>query len=62
MTKLFQKEKDKHIDVMQSEDRVLIFIQDDTSFPSKIVSIKLTEVGANILIKSINDVLENIGK
>jgi flagellar motor protein MotB len=62
MAKLFQKEKDKHIDVMQSEDRVLIFIQDDTSFPSKIVSIKLTEVGANILIKSINDVLENIGK
>jgi flagellar motor protein MotB len=43
MAKLFTQEKGKHIDVIDIDDLIVLFIQDDSCFPSKTSSIKLNE-------------------
>lgn len=50
MAKLFAQEKGKHIDVIDIDDLIMLFIQDDSCFPAKMSSIKLNERQAKSLI------------
>lgn len=60
MSKLFTKEKDRHIDVLESNNKTLIFIQDDTSYPSKIVSVKLSANDTEKLINNLQKILNKL--
>lgn len=50
MAKLFAQEKGKHIDLTNIDDLVVLFIQDDSVYPSKMSSIKLNERQTKSLI------------
>jgi hypothetical protein len=50
MGKIFAQEKGKHIDITSIDDLIVLFIQDDNGYPSKITSIKLNAVQTKNLI------------
>ncbi len=53
MGKLFNNKKTKHIDTIIVKENIVLFIQDDTLFPSKITSIDMNEVETKKLIRKL---------
>ena len=62
MSKLLAKEKIKNIDIVNIDDFVVLFIEDDTNFPSKIISIKLSESETKKLIAKLKYRLKKLGE
>jgi hypothetical protein len=55
MSKIFSTDKKKHIDIINIDDNVVLFIQDDNSYPSKINSIQLKPHQVKNLIKKLQE-------